>query len=189
MMLIILAIEERVINMNKIKKSIFLSLLVSLGLALGVIESSMPVPFIAPGAKLGLSNMVVLLTLVLFGFKEALIVGILKSLVFTLVTGSVSSLIYSLSGSILSCIVMYLVYSYFSNYFSLIGVSIFGAVAHNFAQVAVASIIMNNIKIFSYLPLLLLVSLFTGYFVGISSIFISNNLKKTLLAKYGTNKI
>ena len=175
--------------MKKIKKNIFLSLLVSLGLALGVIESLMPIPFIVPGAKLGLSNMVVLLTLVLFGFKEALIVGILKSLVFTLVTGSVSSLIYSLSGSIFSCIVMYFVYSHFSNYFSLIGVSIFGAVAHNFAQVAVASIIMNNIKIFSYLPLLLLVSLFTGYFVGIASIFISNNLKKTLLAKYRTNRI
>ena len=189
MMLIIIVIEERVINMKKIKKNIFLSLLVSLGLALGVLESSMPIPFIVPGAKLGLSNMVVLLTLVLFGFKEALIVGILKSLVFTLVTGSVSSLIYSLSGSILSCIVMYLVYSYFSKYFSLIGVSIFGAVAHNFAQVAVASVIMNNIKIFSYLPLLLLISLFTGYFVGVASIFISNNLKKTLLAKYGTNRI
>ena len=175
--------------MKGIKKLIFLSLLVSIGLALSIIESMMPVPFIAPGAKLGLSNMVILITLVIFGFKEALTVGILKSIIFTLATGSISSLFYSLSGSIFSCIVMYFVYSHFSNYFSLIGVSIFGAVAHNFAQVAVASIIMNNIKIFSYLPLLLLVSLFTGYFVGIASIFISNNLKKTLLAKYRTNRI
>ncbi len=55
----------------------------------------MPIPFIAPGAKLGLSNIVILITLVVFGFKEALIVGMLKSFVFTLVTGSVSSLFFT----------------------------------------------------------------------------------------------
>jgi heptaprenyl diphosphate synthase len=165
--------------MKGIKKLIFLSLLVSIGLALSIIESMMPVPFIAPGAKLGLSNMVILITLVIFGFKEALTVGILKSIIFTLATGSISSLFYSLSGSILSCLIMYIIYNKFSEIFSLIGVSIFGAVAHNTAQVLVASLMMNNFKIFSYLPILLLTSLFTGYFVGLASIYITKNLKKT----------
>lgn len=62
---------------------------------MSLIESMMPIPFIAPGAKLGLSNIVILITLVVFGFKEALIVGMLKSFVFTLVTGSVSSLFFT----------------------------------------------------------------------------------------------
>lgn len=172
--------------MKGFKKLIFLSLLVSLGLALSIIESMMPIPFIAPGAKLGLSNMVILITLVLFGFKEALTVGILKSIIFTLATGSVSSLFYSLSGSILSCILMYLVYKYLFNVFSLIGVSIFGAVAHNFAQVLVASLMMNNFKIFSYFPILLLTSLFTGYFVGLASIFVAKNLQKSFKTLFET---
>ena len=94
--------------MKGIKRLIFLSLLVSVGLGLSVIESMMPVPFVAPGAKLGLSNMVILITLVIFGFKEALTVGILKSVIFTLVTGSVTSLFYSLSGSVFSCILMFI---------------------------------------------------------------------------------
>lgn len=166
--------------MKRLKKLIFLSLLVSIGLALGIIESMMPVPFIVPGAKMGLSNMVILITLVLFGFKEAMIVGILKSIIFTLVVGSVSSLFYSLSGSLLSCLIMYIIYRKFFKVFSLIGVSIFGAVAHNFAQVTVASIMTNNIRVFSYLPILLLTSLFTGYFVGLTSIFAIKNLKKFL---------
>lgn len=164
-------------NMKKLNKMIFLSLLVSIGLALSVLESTIPLPIPVPGAKLGLSNMVILVTLVLFGFKEGLIVGILKSIVFVLVTGSISSAFYSLSGAILSCIVMYIIYRYFSSIFSLIGVSIFGAVAHNFAQVTVAVLMMNNVKIYSYLPVLLLISLFTGYFVGLSSIYISKNLE------------
>lgn len=163
--------------MKKLNKLIFLSLLVSIGLALSVLESSIPLPITVPGAKLGLSNMVILVTLVIFGFKEALIVGILKSIVLVLVTGSISSFLYSISGAIFSCITMFIVYRYFSRIFSLIGVSIFGAVSHNFAQVSVASFMMYNARIFSYLPILLLMSLFTGYFVGLTSIYISKNLQ------------
>lgn len=165
-------------NMKGIQKLIFLSLLVSIGLALSIIETMMPVPFVAPGAKLGLSNIVILITLVVFGFKEGLTVGILKSVVFTLATGSISSLFYSLSGSILSLLLMYLIYTQFEKIFSLIGVSIFGAMAHNFGQVLVASFMMRNIRIFSYYPILMLTSLFTGYFVGLASIYIVDNLKK-----------
>lgn len=165
--------------MRNTKRLIFLSLLVAIGLGLGLVESMMPLPFIAPGAKLGLSNMVILITLVVFGGKDALVVGILKSLVLTLVTGSITSLFYSLSGSILSCLTMYGIYKYFSNIFSLIGVSIFGAMAHNFAQVLVACLMMNNFRLFSYLPILQLTSLFTGYFVGLTSRYAVRNLKES----------
>ncbi|HLR35095.1 MAG TPA: Gx transporter family protein [Tissierellales bacterium] len=175
--------------MDKVRKMIFLSLLVALGLVLGVIESFMPLPYVAPGAKLGLSNIVILITLVLYGFKEGMVVGILKSLVLTLITGSVSSLFYSLFGAIFSGIVMYIVYAYFSKVFSLIGVSIFGAVAHNTGQVFVASIMMKNFRIFSYLPILHLISLFTGYFVGLASIFITDNLKKKWENFFETNNV
>lgn len=173
--------------MKGTKRIVFMSILVSLGLALSIIESFIPFPFIAPGAKLGLSNMVILTTLVVIGFKEALIVGILKSIVYALATGAFSGLPYSLLGSILSCIVMYLVFKYLSNIFSLIGVSIFGAIAHNSAQVLVASLMINNFKMFSYLPILLLTSLFTGYFIGLTSMFICNNLKKHLPKLYDSN--
>lgn len=165
--------------MKRLNKMIFISILVSIGLALSVLESSIPIPIpiAMPGARLGLSNMVVLVTIVVFGFKDGIKVAMLKSAVLMLITGSISSFIYSLSGAILSCIMMYIFFRYFSTIFSLIGVSIIGAVAHNFAQVSVASAMMNNIRIYSYLPFLLLMSLFTGYFVGLASIYIVKNLK------------
>lgn len=164
--------------MKRLNKIIFLSILVSIGLALSILESSMPLPIAIPGARLGLSNMVVLVTLVVFGFKEGLVVSGLKSIVLMLVTGSISSFIYSFSGAVISCVAMYVVYKYFSNIFSLIGVSIFGALFHNFAQVSIASLMINNMRIYTYLPFLMLVSIFTGYFVGLSSIYIVKNLKK-----------
>ncbi|MFY9213737.1 MAG: Gx transporter family protein [Tissierellaceae bacterium] len=162
--------------MEKLNKMLFLSVLVSVGLALSVLESAIPLPIAFPGARLGLSNMVVLITLVVFGFTDGITVAMLKSIVLMLVTGSVSSFIYSFSGAVLSCIAMYFGYRYFSNIFSLIGVSILGALSHNFAQVTVATIIMNNLKIYTYLPFLMLVSIFSGYFVGLASTYIIRNL-------------
>lgn len=163
--------------MTWLKKIIFLSLLVSIGIVLGIVESIMPIPFMAPGAKLGLSNIVILITLVLFNFKNAAIVAVLKSIILSMIVGNVSSLFYSLTGSLFSLTVMYFIYKFFSKYFSLIGVSIFGAMAHNVGQILVASIVMNSFKIFYYLPVMMLTSLFTGYFVGLSSIFVVKNLK------------
>ncbi len=163
--------------MKKLNKMIFLSILVSIGLALSVLESAIPLPIAMPGARLGLSNMVVLVTIIIFGFKEGIIVSMLKSMVLVLVTGSISSFIYSFSGAILSCIVMYLAYRFFSNIFSLMGVSILGALSHVTAQITVASLMMNNAKIYTYLPFLMLTSIFTGYFVGLSSTYIVKNLR------------
>lgn len=163
--------------MKKVKKMVFLSILVAIGLGLSLIESMIPLPIMIPGARLGLSNMVVLVTLVVFGLKEGIIVSLLKSVVLMLVTGSVSSFIYSISGALLSSLAMSISYKYFSKTFSLIGISIIGALFHNFGQITVASLMMNNMRIYTYLPFLMLTSLFTGYFVGISSIYIVKNLK------------
>lgn len=165
--------------MKRLNKIIFLSVLVAMGLGLSVLESAIPLPITIPGAKLGLSNIVVLVTLVVFGFKEGLTVSILKSIVLMLVTGSVSSFIYSFSGAIFSCVIMFVAYRYLSSFFSLIGISILGALSHNTAQITVASLMMKNFRIFTYLPFLMLAGLFTGYFVGLASIYIIKNLRKS----------
>lgn len=163
--------------MKKLNRLVFLSLLVAVGLALSVLESAIPLPIPVPGAKLGLSNMVILVTIVIFGFRDGMTVAVLKSVLLMLVTGNVSSFVYSLSGGILSCMAMAISYTYASSIFSLIGVSIIGAVMHNVGQISVAVATMQNFRIFSYLPVLILLSLFTGYFVGLASSYISDNLK------------
>lgn len=151
----------------ELKKMLFLSLLVSAGLVLSIIENMMPLPIPIPGVKLGLTNIVFLITLVLFGFKEALIVVIIRGLTMSIATGNVSGVIYSLPSSVMSTVVMAIVYKNFSDYFSLIGVSLFGAVAFNTVQVGIASLIMQNVRIFSYLPIMTLTSIFTGCFIGL----------------------
>ena len=163
-----------------LKKLMFLSLLISSGLILSIIENMIPVPIPIPGVKLGLANVVFLLTLVLFGFKEAMIVVVIRGLTMSLATGNVSAVIYSLPSSVVSTLVMALAYRYLSKYFSLVGVSLLGAVAFNTVQVGIASMLMQNVRIFSYLPIMILTSIFTGCFIGLTAKEAQNKIKISL---------
>ena len=162
------------------KKIVFLSILTSLALVISMFESIIPLPISVAGASLGLSNIVILVTIICFGLKEAVVVTVLKSVLLVLVTGKVASFPYSFVGSILSCLSMGIANYKLQNFLSPIGISELGSFFFNVGQLLVASIILNNFNIFTYLPILLIVGVFTAYFVGLSSIFISSKLNKVL---------
>ncbi|MGB3985588.1 MAG: Gx transporter family protein, partial [Limnochordia bacterium] len=73
----------------------------------------------------------------------------------------------SFFGGLVSTVVMGLGFSVFQKQFSIIGLSVLGAVTHNVAQLAVASFMFEQIGFFYYLPYLLFYALPTGFFVGI----------------------
>ncbi|NLN42424.1 MAG: Gx transporter family protein, partial [Clostridiales bacterium] len=56
--------------MTKTRKLTLLAIIISQALVLHYIEGFIPV--LAPGAKLGLANIMTMVTLALFGFKEAM---------------------------------------------------------------------------------------------------------------------
>lgn len=147
---------------------VFLSLLTSLALAISLLEQAIPLPFIAPGAKPGFSNIVILLSLTVYGFRAGLTVALLKSFLLLLVTGSVTSFWYSSAGALLSSLVMGLALKFLYPHLTLIGISELGAFSHNTAQIFVASLVLGNFSVFVYLPILSLLSLVTGYFVGLA---------------------
>ncbi|MDO5724882.1 MAG: Gx transporter family protein [Tissierellia bacterium] len=166
-------------QINDNKRLVLLALLSTIGATVGLLENSIPIPIPVPGARLGLSNMVVLVTLVLFGLKEGIIVSLLKSLILMLMSGNVSGFIYSFSGALFSSLAMALALKYFNQIFSLIGISIIGSTFHNIAQIGVSAIIINNIKMFIYLPFLVLIGIITGIFVGKTSELVIQKLKLT----------
>lgn len=153
------------------RKIVYLALLTSIGLALHILEAAIPNPFIgiAPGAKLGLANIIGLITLTIYGLKYAVIVNLLRCIIAGLATGAITSMFYSIAGALVSTTLMWVIYRFFKRYFSLVGVSVFGALGHNIAQLAVAAFIISNTKIFLYLPIMTLVSIFTGVFIGLTA--------------------
>ncbi|GAQ25980.1 MULTISPECIES: Gx transporter family protein [Tepidanaerobacter] len=162
--------------MKKSYKMVFLSLLVTIGIVLHIFENMLPLPFPIPGAKLGLANIISLLAIVLYGYKDGLVVCVLRCILGAALSGSFSSLLYSLSGGILSTIIMAGAYKYFKNIFSLVGISILGAVTHNFVQITVAAIVLSTFGLYIYLPYLMILGLIMGLFTGLAADFVRRSL-------------
>lgn len=163
--------------MDRVRKMVMLALITSQALVLHLIEGFIPV--VAPGIKLGLANIMTLVTLTFFGFKEALMVVVARSVLGSLLSGSVTAMLYSLAGGILSCLVMGLLYFRWQTHFSIIGISTAGAIFHNIGQLLVASGVFGTIGIlFTYLPVLTIVAVGTGFFVGLASGYIIKYLER-----------
>ena len=165
--------------MSKTFRIVFIGLLVSQALALYTVESMIPVPFIAPGAKLGLANLITVVALyTLESKKDVFLVILLRLLLATMFGGNLSTFIYSVSGAILSYCAMVFVKELLKDKVSIIGVSASGAFFHNVGQLIVASAMVENIAIMLYLPILSITGITTGIFIGITSNFIVKHLSK-----------
>lgn len=166
-------------KLSKTSKMIYISSLVSMALILFTIENMIPVPFITPGAKLGLANLIIMIAIyTLDNYKQAFLVLALRIILSSLLVGNLSTLIYSSVGGILSFFVAILVKELFKDKVSIIGVSASAAVFHNVGQLLVASLILNNFGIFLYLPILSIAGIGTGIFVGISANYLLAHLRK-----------
>lgn len=163
---------------RSIRKMIYISLLIAMSLVLHIFEGMIPVPFITPGTKLGLANIITVIALYTLSYKEAFLVLFLRILLSVMFGGSVSRLLYSLSGGVLSYIFMVITKSLGKDKVSIIGVSCVGAVFHNIGQLFVASLIVETMSVMLYLPVMSVAGIGTGIFVGITSNFAVEHLKK-----------
>jgi heptaprenyl diphosphate synthase len=155
-----------------------ISIFVAQALVLHIIERLIPVPFLTPGAKLGLANIITVISLYLFTLKDAFLIVIIRVVLATLVGGSLSGFFYSIAGGVLSLFAMYCIKKVGGENISIIGISVVGSFFHNLGQVAVAALIVQNIIIISYLPILMLAGVGTGIFVGFTANFLYGYLKK-----------
>lgn len=142
------------------------ALLISLALVLSYMERFFPIQMIIPlpGIKLGLANIVTLVALQCLGSRSAFIVLILRCILGAIFGGGITGLLFSLCGGILAVTVMILAEK--CRIFSIYGVSILGAAAHNIGQICAAMVLMETVYIAAYLPWLLGVSLLTGFATG-----------------------
>lgn len=156
-------------NTNRTSKLVYLGLMVGIAMALLIAESLIPIPTPVPGAKLGLANIAALYVIVKFGPKEAVVVTVLRTFLGSLFGAGLFTPTFFLSffGGLISTIVMGVGFQLFANQFSIIGLSVLGALTHNLTQLAVASLMFEQIGFFYLLPYLLFYALPTGFFVGI----------------------
>lgn len=169
--------------MNRTRKLVIISLLTGMGLILHIVEAMIPMTYIVPGAKLGLANIANLLGLVILGFSGGLQILILRLFLGSLLAGTFMTLTFylSLTGGFLGYFLMAFFYYFTGDKFSIIGISVVGAVFHNVGQIITSFIIIASSGIFYYLPYLMLLSIPTGIGVGLTAHFTLNYLPADLL--------
>ena len=141
-----------------------LGLLTAVAIVLGYFEHLLPVSGI-PGVKLGLANTVLLYALYLLDVPSAILLMFLKVGVSGLLFGGPAAMLYSFAGGVLSLVVM--IFARKLPGFSVVGVSVLGAVAHNVGQMLVAIFVVETRAILAYLPVLLIAAAITGTLTGL----------------------
>ena len=117
-------------NRFSTRNIVLCGLLTAMMLVLGFIESLLPVATAVPGVKLGLSNGVLMFALYMLDAPTAFLLMLLKVVLSGLLFGGVSAMMYAMAGGVASMLVMIL-FKRFN--FSMLFVSMLGAVAHNAA--------------------------------------------------------
>ncbi len=157
------------------KKTVFCAAMSALAIIFGYIESLLIPPLPIPGLKLGVANIAVLLCVYNSDKKAAWLVCLIKAFVSNLLFGSVTMLIYSFFGSVFSILAML-----FAKKLRLhiITASILGGIFHNLGQLLCAALLLKNINIFYYMPVLIIGGIAVSVLTGICAAAISRRLSR-----------
>lgn len=149
----------------------------AMALIFSYVEVLIPFTIGIPGIKLGIANIVVIIALYYLNAKYALTINIVRVLIAGLLFNGLFGALYSLAGALVSFVVMVLLKK--TNIFSAVGISMAGGVAHNLGQILVATVLVANIKIFIYFPVLIISGVITGAITGILAGLILRKLPKS----------
>ena len=142
-----------------------MALMLAVSIVLSVFESLLPpLPFAPPGIRLGLANVATMYVLFFVGKKKAILLIVLKSVFIILIRGPLAGAL-SMTGGLLSVlvIILLLLVSKKSSYILL---SSAGAIAHNFGQIAAASLILSTNLLVFYWPLIIIFGVVLGSITG-----------------------
>jgi heptaprenyl diphosphate synthase len=140
-------------------------LMCALAFLFGYVEMLVPVSLGVPGVKLGLANLVSIVSLYLLGTRRTVLISLVRVILTGFTFGSLSVMMYSMAGAVLSLIAM--VFCRKADLFGITGISIAGGVFHNIGQLIVAALVLESANLFYYLPVLLFAGTVSGACIGL----------------------
>ena len=149
----------------KTRKIATLALAIALAMILSFVESQIPAFVAIPGVKVGLANIAVVFVLYKLGWKEAVLISLVRVFMVSVLFGTAVSLFYSVAGAVLSLTGMVLLKR--TGLFSTVAVSVTGGVLHNVGQILMACLLVETNVIVYYLPFLILSGVIAGVVIGV----------------------
>ena len=159
----------------KTKKIADLALSIALAMILSFVESQIPAFVAIPGVKIGLANIAVVFVLYKLGWKEAVLISLVRVVMVSMLFGTLVSLFYSVAGAVLSLTGMVLLKK--TGLFSTVAVSVTGGVLHNVGQILMACLLLETNVIVYYLPFLILSGVIAGVVIGVVAAIMVNRVQ------------
>ncbi len=146
---------------KKIRKISETALLMALMIIFSILENLIPpLPFMIPGAKIGIANIVIMYSVVSKERGQAFFLVISKAL-FALFRGLTAAFL-SLCGGVLSLLIVYLLILFFKEDVSYMMLCVCSAVFHNLGQFFAISILFGSFVMLPYLLPLIIFGLLAG---------------------------
>lgn len=167
---------------SKTKHFVYITLLSAMAIAINLLESMLTVslPF---GMRLGLANIIALITVEILGIKEMIIVNTMRVVIGNLLRGTIfgSTFWISAGGVLLSSIILILVKKGLKQ--SMISTSMLCAVGHSVGQVLVVVMLYKTAAMVMVVPMLLVTSIPTGIFTGLVAVQALKRIDKNGLVR------
>ena len=157
-------------QLNNNHKIALCGVLIALAMILSYLESLVPIHMAVPGVKLGLANLVTIIAL-----QKLDLISVGRIILSNVLFGNMAVLLYSLAGAACSILIMTALKK--CRVFGLVGISVAGAVFHNLGQILVAVCVMENVRIFYYMFILLITGTVAGVAIGLLASFLLKNIR------------
>ena len=149
----------------KTKRIALLRLLTAIALTIFMIEAQIPAVIPIPGVKLGLSNIVTVFAVFTLGPWDGVAVLACRIFLGAVFAGNFSTILYSAAGGFLSILVTMGLRKVLKEN-QIWAAGCLGAIAHSVGQMIAAIAITRTPGLLVYLPVLVIISIFTGLFTG-----------------------
>ena len=150
----------------KAKRIAQLGLLTAIALTIFMIEAQIPPLVPIPGVKLGLSNIVTVFTVFTIGPGAGAAVLMCRIFLGAVFAGNFSTILYSASGGACTILVTIGLRKILKEN-QLWAAGCLGAMAHSVGQMIAAIAITRTAGLLVYLPVMIVISIFTGLFTGL----------------------
>ena len=160
----------------RIRKLTLMAMLSAVALILFTVEAQIPAPVPIAGVKLGLSNIITVFAVFALGAWEGVAVLTVRIVLGAIFSGNFSTIFYSAAGGALAILVTILLRKALNNKQIWVA-GCFGAIAHSIGQMAMAIVISGTPGLAIYLPVMICISIVTGFFTGLCAQFLLNRRK------------
>ena len=163
-------------SMTNTKRIAADAMFAAIALLLFMVEAQIPAVVPIPGIKLGLANIMTLVSLHMFGKRDAAAVLLVRITFGAVLAGNASTFMFSSAGAVFCFLTLCLLRCFLA--VPIWVQSVFGAIAHNVGQILVAAVWMHTRSVLWYLPFLLLAAIVSGSFTGLCAQYSIRFLKK-----------